>query len=134
MATGTCEAAARVTAARTKPCPRTVRKGRLRKAEQFWLAAAASCEQLEDEAVGDAFVTLCIHARIAAADVACCAALREHARGEARAEAVALLQRADPTLRNDLGTLLAMKTRSATATSSPVPTPSRRASGLPAAS
>lgn len=99
-------------AGRTRPCPPHVRKGRLGKAEQFWLAASAIREQLDDEDVGDAFVTLCIHAGVAAADVVCCGALREHAQGEAHAEAVALLRRADSALGDDLAALLAMKTRS----------------------
>lgn len=99
-------------AGRTKPCPLDVRRGRLRKAEQFWLAATAIGKHLDDEDVGDAFVTLCIHAGIAAADVVCCAALGKHARGEAHAEAVNLLKQVDPTLQNDLSALLATKTRS----------------------
>src|SRR5207248_6918973 len=60
--------------------------------------------------LGDAYVTLCVHAGIAAADVLCCARLGEHAQGENHTEAIALLRTADRELANDLSTLLGMKT------------------------
>ena len=68
----------------------------------------------EESDVGDAFVTLCAHAGIAAADAVCCIELREHARGESHQEAVALLRRVRPdgrALGNSLNTLLGLKTR-----------------------
>lgn len=100
------------TAARTTRCTPATRVGRMAKAEQF-LAAADVVEALADEAddVGDAYVTLCIHAGIAAADVICCAVLGEHARGENHTAAVELLSRADADAAKRLRDLLAMKTR-----------------------
>lgn len=67
---------------RTTDCNREMRAGRLAKAEQF-SAAAETVEILadEDSDIGDAFVTLCVHAGIAAADVVCCARLGVHAPG-----------------------------------------------------
>jgi hypothetical protein len=74
---------------RTRPCDDAVTDGRLRKAEQFWEAAEITREFADDEAeVGDAYVTLCVHAGVAAADVICCVALGEHASGEDHTEAV----------------------------------------------
>jgi hypothetical protein len=96
---------------RTRPCSKQLQLGRLRKADQF-LAAAKMIEDLsdDDDDIGDAFVTLCVHAGIAAADVVCCSILGEHAQGENHAEAVALLARADTSLASRLRVLLAMKT------------------------
>jgi hypothetical protein len=89
--------------------------GRLRKAEQFLRAASVVRESTGDEGdVGDAYVTLCVHAGIAAADAICCAALKEHAQGESHAEAVQLVKRVRPdgaALARALETLLGMKTR-----------------------
>jgi hypothetical protein len=84
----------------------------LRKAGQFADAAAAVAD-LADEAsdVADAYVTLLIHAGIAAADVICCARLGEHAQSESHHEAVALLKKADPGSARSLDILLRMKTR-----------------------
>jgi hypothetical protein len=87
----------------------------MHKAEQFAEAAETIREFADDEAdVGDAYVTLLIHAGIAAADVIACHELGEHARGESHTEAVALLRRVrrDGTeLAEALSTLLASKTR-----------------------
>lgn len=97
---------------RTKPCTREIHAGRLRKAGQF-AAAAATVADLADEAsdVADAYVTLLIHAGIAASDVICCARLGEHAQTESHHEAVALLKKADPGSARPLEILLKMKTR-----------------------
>jgi predicted transcriptional regulator len=99
---------------RTRPCDRRTIAGRLAKAEQF-LAAAATIRDFagDEDAVGDAYVTLCIHAGVAAADVICCVDLGVHALGEHHTEAVALLAKARPDgvpLSSSLRTLLAMKT------------------------
>lgn len=68
---------------RTRRCNEATIAGRLRKAEQFLDAAETIREFADDEhETGDAFVTLCVHAGIAAADVLCCIALGEHAQGE----------------------------------------------------
>lgn len=82
------------------------------KAEQF-TAAAESIRDLSDDAtdVADAYVTLCVHAGIAAADAICAAKLGVHARGENHRDAVALLAAADKAASHHLSVLLAMKTR-----------------------
>ncbi|MGH8867731.1 MAG: hypothetical protein ACRDYU_07030 [Actinomycetes bacterium] len=98
---------------RTHPCSPRTRTGRLAKARQFLDAAATIDEFADDESdVSDAFVTLCVHAGIAASDVLCCARLGVHASGENHEYAVALLRKVDATLARDLATLLGMKTRS----------------------
>ena len=103
--------------ARTHQAGVEVASARLRKARQFFDAAETIREFAEHEAdVGDAFVTLCVHAGIAAADALCIRALGEHARGESHAEAVQLLKRVRPdgaALGNTLNALLGMKTRAA---------------------
>lgn len=98
---------------RTRPCPSAVRLGRLRKSEEF-LTAADLVRDLADEAgeVASAYVTLCVHAGIAASDVICCALLGEHALGENHGEAVALLKSADAAASKHLSVLLALKTKS----------------------
>jgi hypothetical protein len=75
---------------RTQPCTAAIRRGRLRKAEQF-IDAAGTVRDFADghEDVADAYVTLCVHAGIAASDVICCASLGEHAQGEDHGEAAA---------------------------------------------
>lgn len=77
-----------------KRCEPGVAEGRLAKAEQFSAAAETIMAHAEEEAdVGDAYVTLCIHAGIAAADVICCKALGQHSSGSSHADAVALLKK-----------------------------------------
>jgi len=99
--------------ARTSPCSPRTRAGRLAKAEQFLDAALTIAGFADDERdVADAFVTLCVHAGIAASDVLCCARLGVHAVGENHQEALALLRRVDADLARDLATLLGMKTKS----------------------
>ena len=97
---------------RTAGCSQRVRVGRLRKGEQFWEAAELVKEFSEDENVGDAYVTLCVHAGTAAADVVCCSRLGKHAQGENHEEALALLAQANRSLRPHLAVLLQLKTRS----------------------
>ena len=97
---------------RNKPCTPQVREGRLAKANQF-AAVAMDVADLAAEAreVADAYVTLLVHAGIAAADVICCARLGEYAQGSNHNEAIALLKTADPDSARHLETLLKMKTR-----------------------
>jgi hypothetical protein len=97
---------------RNKPCTPQVREGRLAKANQF-AAVATDVADLAAEAreVADAYVTLLVHAGIAAADVICCARLGEYAQGSNHNEAIALLKTADPDSARHLETLLKMKTR-----------------------
>jgi hypothetical protein len=74
---------------RTRVCDDAVTAGRLRKAEQFVDAAETVREFADDELdVADAYVTLCVHAGIAAADVICCVSLGVHAVGESHSEAL----------------------------------------------
>ncbi|MGH3544690.1 MAG: hypothetical protein ACRDPW_01980 [Mycobacteriales bacterium] len=98
---------------RTQPCTAQIRQGRLRKAEQF-IAAAGLVRDLaaEDEDIADAYVTLCVHAGIASADVICCTRLAEHAQGENHNEAIGLLRQADRDAAKHLSTLLNLKTKS----------------------
>lgn len=101
--------------ARTRPCDKALIRGRMGKAEQF-LDAAESVRELaaDEEDMGDAYVTLCVHAGIAAADALCCAALGRHAQGDGHQEAVALLRQVNPggaDLAKALEVLLKMKTR-----------------------
>lgn len=97
---------------RTTPCPKPVRSGRLRKAGQF-LDAATDVLALADDQddIGDAYVTLCVHAGIAAADVLCCAGLGTYASGQDHNEAIAMLKQLDGTAAGHLNTLLNLKTK-----------------------
>lgn len=103
MATGT---------GRTRECDSATRTGRLHKARQF-MDAANTIETLADDAadVADAYVTMCVHAGIAAADVICCARLGQHARGEDHVSAIRLLDQAGPDEAKHLRALLGMKTK-----------------------
>lgn len=100
---------------RLRDCDDRVAAGRLRKAEQFCEAAATIREFADDEAeLGDAFVTLCIHAGIAAADTICCKALGHHAQGDNHNQAISELAKVSPDgqeLSKDLRTLLQLKPR-----------------------
>lgn len=93
-------------AARTKSCPELIRLGRLRKANEYLDAALV----IEDD-MADAFVSLCVLAGIAAADVICCARLGMHAVGDNHNEAVSLLSRADRDVEQHLRTLLNFKSK-----------------------
>jgi len=89
------------------------RQGRMRIAEQFHTAAEL-IEEFTGEAgestINNAYVTLCVHAGIAAADVICSARLGEYALGEDHKAAAALLTKIDKTLGQALARLLALKT------------------------
>ena len=66
------------------------------KARQFSDAATLISELASDDSnLGDAYITLCVHAGIAAADVICCARLGVHASGQDHAAAATLLDKAD---------------------------------------
>lgn len=98
---------------RTQPCDAAIRRGRLLKAEQFSEAAAIVRDLADEhEDVADAYVTLCVHAGIAASDVICCSRLGEHAQGEKHNEAVGLLKTVDKEVAKHLSTLLNLKTKS----------------------
>lgn len=87
------------------------RAGRLAKANQF-AGVARDVLDLADEAhdVADAFVTLAVHAGIAASDVICCARLGVYHHGDRHDDAVALLGSADRASARHLSVLLQMKT------------------------
>lgn len=97
---------------RTKPCSASIAQGRLNKANQF-ITAAETIRDIagEDEEIADAFVTLCVHAGIAASDVICCSSLGKHAQGESHDEATTLLASADKDAAKHLRTLLRLKTK-----------------------
>ncbi len=100
---------------RFRECDERISAGRLRKARQFRDAAKTIREFADDEAeVGDAFVTLCVQAGIAAADTICCEALGRHAQGDDHNQAISELAKVKPdgeTLSNDLRALLQLKPR-----------------------
>jgi hypothetical protein len=102
-------------ATRIRECSEQIAAGRVRKAEQFLDAAETIRDFADDEAkVGDAFVTLCIHAGIAASDAICCRALGHFVQGDDHNQAIAELAKAGPNgraLSNDLRALLQMKNR-----------------------
>jgi len=75
--------------------------------------AVETVEALADDAndVADAYVTLCVHAGIAAANGICCKRLGEHSRGEDHTGAVALVGSASETAAKNLRDLLSSKTK-----------------------
>jgi dihydropteroate synthase len=98
---------------RVVDCDRAIRQGRMDKAQQFAEAATVVRELAEESGdVVDAYVTLCVHAGIAASDVICCARLGRSAQEEGHHEAVDLLKAAAPGLERHLAALLGMKTKS----------------------
>ncbi len=121
---------------RTAPCDAADIAGRMTKAVQF-LDAAMTIQELEEDQgdVGDAYVTLCIHAGIAGADVLCCLSLGEHAVGQNHRDAVELLGHVSPggtELAKALNALLGMKTR-AGYSAQPIKADDRKRAGRAAA-
>lgn len=98
--------------AEPKRCTASTRVGRVAKARQFLVAAETIATVIDDQEIADAFVALCVHAGIAAADVICCARLGMLHSGESHNEAVALLGSVDKPAARQLKALLDMKTRS----------------------
>ena len=93
----------------TKKCTPVMRAGRVGKANQFLTAAELIASSIEDSDLADAFVTLCVHAGIAASDVICCAKLNEHPHGGNHNTAIAFLAQVDKDNSVHLKTLLDMK-------------------------
>jgi len=92
---------------RLRDCDDQVVSGRFAKAEQFLKAATTVRDLAEDEAdVGDALVTLCVHAGIAASDVICCKALGHFAQGDNHLLAIDELSKVTPDGKK-LGTICA---------------------------
>lgn len=92
-----------------KKCTSAMRAGRLSKANQFLTAADLIAGSIEDSDLADAFVTLCVHAGIAASDVICCAKQNVYSTGGNHKTAVALLAKVDLASSVHLATLLDMK-------------------------
>ena len=97
--------------ARTTNCTPATIAGRRARAEQF-LEAAELVDVLEDpdQDLAAAFITLCVHAGIAASDVICCTRLGHHASGQDHTEAVRVLETADQSVSGSLDVLLRLKT------------------------
>ena len=93
-------------------CTTDERADRLLKAEKFLLAAETIATIIDDLAMGDAYVTLCVHAGVAAADVICCSKLGVCYEGLDHNGAIASLAKLDHTTALSLSTLLHIKTRS----------------------
>lgn len=102
-------------ATRMRECDESIIRGRLRKAEQFLDSAGNIRDLADDEAdVGDALVTLCVHAGIAASDVICCKVLGHFVQGDDHQRAVGEISKVVPggkELGNDLRALLQIKAR-----------------------
>ena len=98
--------------ANERKCTAVIKAGRLAKAQQFLLSAQTIATIIDDQTIADAYVTLCVHAGIAAADAICCARLGVHNNSENHGVAVSLLRKVDDKLARDLEVLLKMKTRS----------------------
>lgn len=94
----------------TTKCGDASRRARLAKGTQFSEAAAVIETLVDEKDLIDAYVTLCVHAGIAAADAICCARLGEHATGPGHQDAIPLLRKVDPKLASNLKALLDMKT------------------------
>lgn len=98
---------------KTTGCPPEVQAGRLRKARGF-LRAADIIEPYisEDVNLADAYLTLCVHAGIAASDVICCAKRQMHSIDPDHKSAVAFLAEVDEPNSVHLDTLVSVKTQS----------------------
>lgn len=94
---------------KTKECTPEIKVGRLTKATQFLAACALIESNIDDNEMADAFITLCVHAGIAASDVICCSKLNVHSYGGNHNNAVGLLAQIDLTSSIHLKTLLDMK-------------------------
>lgn len=98
---------------KTIPCDDRTRAGRHAKMEQFWTAAGIINTLTDDDQdLVDAYVTLCVHAGIAASDVICCVRKGYHPAGENHNEATGILGEIDKEAAKNLDTLLRLKTRS----------------------
>lgn len=97
--------------ASTTHCTPATIAGRRARAEQF-LEAAELVNVFEDadQGLAAAYVTLCVHAGIAASDVICCIRLGHHASGQDHTEAVRVLGTADRAASGSLDVLLRLKT------------------------
>jgi hypothetical protein len=106
---------------KTVPCDAATRAARRAKAQEFLDAA----QQLDGQPT--AYVSLCVLAGIAAADVVCCARLGVHASGSDHSQAVALLAAVNTSAASALQRLLAMKNKSDYSSRAPSATEATRA-------
>ena len=81
----------------------------MNKAEEFLRAAELISTSIDNSQLADAYVTLCVHAGIAASDVICCSRFGEHSIGSDHRSAVALLAQIDEVSSIHLKTLLDIK-------------------------
>lgn len=96
-----------------RPADSSVKAGRWAKAQQFTEAAELH-RPVEDSAEpgpGDIYVTLAVHAGIAAADVICIGALGQYSATGSHDEALDLVGRVDRNARTALTRLLGVKTK-----------------------
>ncbi len=101
-----------VTPGRITKCDQRTRQGRLATAVEFYEAAEMIETLAESETHRiDVYISNCVLAGIAAADVICCARLGVHSQGDDHREAVALLEQVNKTMARNLDTLLNQKTR-----------------------
>ncbi len=98
----------------TRDCTDEFRRGRLKKAQQFFEAGVV----IEDE-LPDAAVSTFVLSGVASSDVICCARLGIHAKGGDHLEAVPLLAKADPEAAKYLNVLLRVKHKAAYTHQSP---------------
>lgn len=99
---------------RVSRCDRGDAQIRLRQAESFLLVAELVLTQPEDPllTLTSVAASLAVLAGIAASDAACCAALKQRARGQNHEQAVELVKSVSPggeQMARDLGRLLSLK-------------------------
>lgn len=96
-----------------RPADATVKAGRWLKAQHFAEAAELHLPPGDegDPQGGDIYVTLAVHAGIAAADTICIGALGEYSATGAHEEALKLVGKVDVEARSALSRLLALKTK-----------------------
>lgn len=100
---------------RTRNCTASQARTRLRQAEAMLEVAELVDQDPDDLALPSVATALAILAGIAASDAACCAALRQQARGQSHSEATRLLQGVNPhgeRMAKDLSRLIAAKDES----------------------
>lgn len=97
----------------SRPADAAVKAGRWAKAQAFADAAELHrpTEEPGQDGATDVYVTLAVHAGIAAADVICIGALGEYSPTGAHDEGLVLVGKVDRTARISLSRLLGLKTK-----------------------
>ena len=98
-------------AANRRTCPDGFATARLAKANGFMEAAELTKSFDEGVELRDAYVTLWIHAGIAAADVICCKRLGEYHSSDDHSAGIAVLAEVDKELAEHLRRVLRLKTK-----------------------